>query len=89
MRDDGFHPPRRRAVPPLSSFVERAWGKERAALIMDRKRPGMGTEEYLSELRASLRMTDAMVSRHVNWILGVRPALVTWMPRRRERRRPN
>lgn len=62
-------------------FVERAWGKERAAKIMSRRRPRIGSPEYIDELKASLRMTDAMVSRHVNWILGVRPPIVTWMKR--------
>ena len=71
----------------IQPFVERAWGREIAAKIMDRRRPLPGSPNYIDELRASLRMTDAMVSRHVNWILGRRPPLVTWMPTRREQKR--
>lgn len=73
-------------TPSLASFVERAWGKERAALIMNRKRPAFGSEAHLSELRASLAMTDNMTTRFVNYVLGKRDPLVTWMPTRRAQR---
>lgn len=71
----------RRGAKPRD-FVVRAWGPEIAAKIMDRRHTGFASPDYIDELRASLRMTNAMVERHVNWITGRRPPIVTWMPRK-------
>lgn len=67
------------------AYVVKAWGEERAALIWSRRRPPLGSDEHLSELRASLAMTNAMARRWANWLTGSSPAVVTWMPKTRRR----